>query len=204
MAQCTLGMSPFGTSTLKHYTGYTEEQLSVCAKITVNLHAAAAPGSKLRAVFKKFCSLDLCAVALLSPGKNFKTELIFFFPNWVLPQPLVLCTFCDTDWASDPDDHCSTSWADVYLGPATISGGSTKQTVVARSTAEEAEYCSLAQFTTELLWYQTLLRIASSFLLLNLLCFLWQSEYCFSHNPILHAKTKHMEYHFSLVSIVYF
>ncbi|KAG5010269.1 hypothetical protein JHK82_018897 [Glycine max] len=73
MAQCTLGMSPFGTSTLKHYTGYTEEQLSVCAKITVNLHAAAAPGSKLRAVFKKFCSLDLCAVALLSPGKNLST-----------------------------------------------------------------------------------------------------------------------------------
>lgn len=40
-----------------------------CAKIMVNLHAAA-PGSKLRAVYKKFCNSDLSAVALLSPAKD--------------------------------------------------------------------------------------------------------------------------------------
>ncbi|KAL3035618.1 hypothetical protein AAZX31_02G261300 [Glycine max] len=68
-ARCTLGRSPFWTSTLKHYTGYSEEQLRDCAKIMVNLHAAA-PGSKLRAVYKKFCNSDLSAVALLSPAKE--------------------------------------------------------------------------------------------------------------------------------------
>ncbi|TKY57116.1 G2/mitotic-specific cyclin-1 [Spatholobus suberectus] len=68
-ARCTLGRSPFWTRTLKHYTGYSEEQLRDCAKIMVNLHSAA-PESKLRAVYKKFCSSDSSAVALLTPAKN--------------------------------------------------------------------------------------------------------------------------------------
>ncbi|KAG4962043.1 hypothetical protein JHK82_038730 [Glycine max] len=68
-ARCTLGRSPFWTNTLMHYTGYSEEQLRDCAKIMANLHAAA-PGSKLRAVYKKFSNSDLSAVALLSPAKD--------------------------------------------------------------------------------------------------------------------------------------
>ncbi|RDX75868.1 hypothetical protein CR513_44205, partial [Mucuna pruriens] len=68
-ARCTLERSPLWTRTLKHYTGYSEEQLRDCAKIMVNLHSAA-PESKLRAVYKKFCSSDCSAVALLTPAKN--------------------------------------------------------------------------------------------------------------------------------------
>ena len=43
--------------------------LRECAKVMVNLHATA-PESKLRAVYKKFCSSDRCAVALHLPAKN--------------------------------------------------------------------------------------------------------------------------------------
>ncbi|XP_027938889.1 G2/mitotic-specific cyclin S13-7 [Vigna unguiculata] len=68
-ARCTLQRTPFWTSTLKHYTGYSEEQLRDCAKILVNLHATAAE-SKLRAVYKKYSSSDCCCVALRSPAKN--------------------------------------------------------------------------------------------------------------------------------------
>ncbi|XP_020223332.1 G2/mitotic-specific cyclin S13-7 [Cajanus cajan] len=73
-ARCTLGKSPFWTRTLKHYTGYSEEQLRDCAKIMVNLHSDA-PESKLRAVYKKFCSSDRSAVALLTPAKNLSAPL---------------------------------------------------------------------------------------------------------------------------------
>ncbi|WVY89829.1 hypothetical protein V8G54_035343 [Vigna mungo] len=73
VARCTLQRTPFWTSTLKHYTGYSEEQLRDCAKILVNLHATA-PESKLRAVYKKYSSSDCSSVALRLPAKNL-TEL---------------------------------------------------------------------------------------------------------------------------------
>ncbi|KAK7300268.1 hypothetical protein RJT34_11109 [Clitoria ternatea] len=68
-ARCTLERGPFWTETLKHYTGYSEEQLRECAKLMVNLHCGA-PESKLRAVYKKFSSTDRDAVALHAPAKN--------------------------------------------------------------------------------------------------------------------------------------
>ncbi|KAK7276640.1 hypothetical protein RIF29_17783 [Crotalaria pallida] len=68
-ARCTLERSPYWTETLKHYTGYSEEQLRDCAKIMVNLHSAA-PESKLRGVYKKFSSSERSAVALVTPAKN--------------------------------------------------------------------------------------------------------------------------------------
>ncbi|KAE9606269.1 hypothetical protein Lal_00025485 [Lupinus albus] len=68
-ARCTLGRSPYWTETLKHYTGYSEEQLRDCAKLMVDLHSDA-PESKLRAVYKKFSSLERSAVALVTPTKN--------------------------------------------------------------------------------------------------------------------------------------
>ncbi|KAL2316900.1 hypothetical protein Fmac_030776 [Flemingia macrophylla] len=73
-ARCTLKKSPLWTKTLKHYTGYSEEQLRDCAKIMVNLHSES-PESKLRAVYKKFSSSDHGAVALLTPAKNLSAPL---------------------------------------------------------------------------------------------------------------------------------
>ncbi|KAL8139343.1 hypothetical protein V2J09_005364 [Rumex salicifolius] len=68
-ARCTLNMCPSWTETLQHYTGYSEDQIKVCAKLLVNLHSMA-PESKLRAVYKKFSKSDFDSVALKSPAKN--------------------------------------------------------------------------------------------------------------------------------------
>ncbi|KAE9614876.1 hypothetical protein Lal_00036144 [Lupinus albus] len=68
-ARCTLGRCPYWTETLKHYTGYSEEQLRDCSKIMVNCHSVA-PESKLRAVYKKYSSSERSAVALVTPAKN--------------------------------------------------------------------------------------------------------------------------------------
>ncbi|KAL1347962.1 hypothetical protein HN51_023964 [Arachis hypogaea] len=68
-ARCTLKRVPSWTETLEHYTGYSEENIRNCAKHMVNFHVAA-PESKLRAVYKKFSSMDRSAVALRTPAKN--------------------------------------------------------------------------------------------------------------------------------------
>ncbi|KAB1227448.1 G2/mitotic-specific cyclin-1 [Morella rubra] len=72
-ARCTLDKSPFWTETLKHHTGYSEDQLKECGEMLVSLHAAAAE-SKLRAVYRKFSSSDRGAVALLTPAKSLSSK----------------------------------------------------------------------------------------------------------------------------------
>ncbi|ONI14224.1 hypothetical protein PRUPE_4G269600 [Prunus persica] len=67
VARCTLDRTPFWTETLKHHTGYSEDELMDCAKLFHTFHSAAAD-SKLKAVYNKFCSPQHGAVALLSPA----------------------------------------------------------------------------------------------------------------------------------------
>ncbi|KAF5751631.1 hypothetical protein HS088_TW02G00646 [Tripterygium wilfordii] len=73
-ARCTLDKTPFWTETLKHHTGYHEDQLNDCAKLLVKFHLAAAE-SKLKAVYRKFSCPDRGAVALFSPAKILSTNL---------------------------------------------------------------------------------------------------------------------------------
>ncbi|ONH99254.1 hypothetical protein PRUPE_6G021300 [Prunus persica] len=69
-ARCTLNKAPLWTETLKHHTGYSEEQLRDCAKLLVGFHLNAAE-SNLQAVYRKFSKPEHVAVARIPPAKSF-------------------------------------------------------------------------------------------------------------------------------------
>ncbi|KAL2240015.1 UNVERIFIED_CONTAM: G2/mitotic-specific cyclin S13-6 [Sesamum indicum] len=69
VARCTLNRSPLWTETLKHYTGYSEDQLIECAKMLASFHSGAAE-NKLKAVSRKYTDPGRNAVALFPPAKS--------------------------------------------------------------------------------------------------------------------------------------
>ncbi|RVW35384.1 Retrovirus-related Pol polyprotein from transposon RE1 [Vitis vinifera] len=108
-------------------------------------------------------------------------------------SPLVLRAFSDADWAGDPTDHRSTTGYCFLLGSSLISWRSKKQTFVARSSTE-AEYCALADTTSELLWLRWLLKdlSVSTSSATPLYCDN-QSAIHIAHNDVFHERTKHIE-----------
>ncbi|XP_062085399.1 uncharacterized mitochondrial protein AtMg00810-like [Humulus lupulus] len=106
--------------------------------------------------------------------------------------------FTDADWASCPDDHRSTSAYCVFLGLNLISWSSAKQKVVSRSSTE-SEYRALANGASEISWLQSLLAELGFPLWVPpmLHCDNMRTLHLAS-NPVLHARTKHVEidYHF--------
>ncbi|XP_020685464.1 uncharacterized protein LOC110101732 [Dendrobium catenatum] len=111
---------------------------------------------------------------------------------------LQLHTFVDSDWAADKADHKSVISFFSYLGPNLVSWHVKKQATVAKSSTE-AEYRALSAATSDVLWLRHLLHEFHA----------TQSEptpiYCdntstiaLAHNPVFHARTKHIEldYHF--------
>nr|GEX47318.1 G2/mitotic-specific cyclin S13-7-like [Tanacetum cinerariifolium] len=68
-ARCTLNKTPAWTETLKHYTGYTEDQLGDCAKSLVGFHASASD-NKFNTVYMKYVNPDRGAVAHFPPATS--------------------------------------------------------------------------------------------------------------------------------------
>ncbi|XP_004295213.1 PREDICTED: G2/mitotic-specific cyclin S13-7-like [Fragaria vesca subsp. vesca] len=68
-ARCTLNKMPFWTETLKHHTGYCEEDLRECAKVLVGFHSKAGESDVIKAVYKKYTKPEYGAVARRTPAK---------------------------------------------------------------------------------------------------------------------------------------
>lgn len=108
-------------------------------------------------------------------------------------ETLALTGFSDADWANDPDDRRSRTGFCIYLGRNIVTWCSKKQHTVSRSSTE-AEYRSLAQVATEVLWLKSLLtelKIQSPHSPT-----LWcdnLSTVALSANPVLHSRTNHIE-----------
>ncbi|KAK5819143.1 hypothetical protein PVK06_024105 [Gossypium arboreum] len=71
-------------------------------------------------------------------------------------RPFQFVCYSDEDWASSVEDRRSTTGYVIYLGVNPIAWCSKKQAVVSRSSTE-AEYRSLANCISELLWVKQLL-----------------------------------------------
>ena len=114
------------------------------------------------------------------------------------PSPLQLHTYCNSDWAGNPDDKRSTSGYGVFLGRNLVSWSSKKQHVVSRSSTE-AEYRSMALAIAKVYW----LRMLFKELAIGLIHIpnIWCNNIgaiALASNPVFHARTKHVEidYHF--------
>ena len=106
---------------------------------------------------------------------------------------LNLVGFCDVDWAMDPDDRRSTSSYCAFLGENLVSWYFKKQHTIFRSSTE-AEYRNLTIIVAELTWLTYLLeelRVATTKIPI-----IWcdnLSTVQLATNPVLHARTKHVE-----------
>ena len=112
----------------------------------------------------------------------------------------LVSAFSDADWAGCSDDRRSTGGFAVYLGSNLISWSAQKQSTVSRSSTE-AEYKSMANATAEIMWVQGLLKELGiqAPKAARLWCDNLGATYL-SANPVVHARTKHIEVDFHFVA----
>ena len=100
--------------------------------------------------------------------------------------------FTNADWGAQPDDRRSASGYLIYLGGNLISWSSTKQKLVARSSAE-SEYRGLVLATTEIIWIQALMH--ELYVPTPVVPILWYDNinaYHMAKHYVFHARTKHI------------
>ncbi|KAI0493009.1 hypothetical protein KFK09_027285 [Dendrobium nobile] len=106
---------------------------------------------------------------------------------------LLLRTFSDADWASDPLTRKSTSGFCTFLGDTLVSWTVKKQPTVSRSSTE-SEYRALASATADTIWIKRLLadfRIVHNSPV-DIFCDN-TSTIALANNPVFHARSKHIE-----------
>lgn len=106
---------------------------------------------------------------------------------------LCINAFADAGWATCRDTRISTTGFCVYLGNSLICTRSQKQKVVSRSSTE-AEYCTLADVTREIICFQKLLKDfrVDVMAVAKLVCDNKSAIYI-ATNPVFHERTKHVE-----------
>ncbi|KAI0516561.1 hypothetical protein KFK09_009238 [Dendrobium nobile] len=112
---------------------------------------------------------------------------------------LQLRSYSDADWAGDSSDKKSTTSFCTFLGTTQISWSVKKQITVAKSSTE-AEYRSLSSATSDIIWIRCLLTDfqLSPPTLTPLYCDN-TSAMAIAHNPVFHARTKHIEIDYQFV-----
>ena len=106
--------------------------------------------------------------------------------------------FSNSDWVGNPDDRQSTSGYAFHIGSGVVSWSSKKQPTVSLSSTE-SEYKALTNATCEAVWLRKIIpdleEEKSGSTCIN--CDN-QSAIKSTHNPICHARSKHIElqYHF--------
>ncbi|XP_024195747.1 uncharacterized mitochondrial protein AtMg00810-like [Rosa chinensis] len=114
-------------------------------------------------------------------------------PNNHSLSALTLQAYCDADWAGDPNDRKSTTGFVLLLHGSPISWCSKKQTVVSRS-CTKAEYRSMADTTSEIMWLLLLLHdLHVSLAAVPILHCDNISALALATNPVYHSKLKHIE-----------
>ncbi|XP_020704080.1 uncharacterized protein LOC110115244 [Dendrobium catenatum] len=106
---------------------------------------------------------------------------------------LLLKTYSDADWASDPVTRKSTSGFCTFLGDTLVSWTVKKQSTVSRSSTE-SEYRALATATADTIWIRKLLadfRVDHNSPV-DMFCDN-TSTIALANNPVIHARTKHIE-----------
>jgi hypothetical protein len=113
-------------------------------------------------------------------------------------EKFTLKAYCDSDWASDVDDRKSVTGYVIYAQGGAIVWKSKKQPTVARSSAE-AEYVSLADTVSELLWVLMAMKELGVTVEGEVEIFIDnQAAQAMAANPVNHERTKHIDvaYHF--------